>query len=209
MARPVNANADETRGRILQAALELFARHGYEGASVRQIAAAAGVSLGMIRHYYGSKDGLYDACLDGAYAIYGELGAKVRDSVGAGGDPAETLADAVREGFRHARRHVWACRLLLWDMMHRERWRHERNDEHMVPFILEVAPPLAGPLNRPVGDIALVPRSVVFLVVRYATADADELALLLADGDPRAVGDERTFEQVEEHLARLALTLYR
>jgi len=208
MARPVNANAEETRGRILDAASQLFAQHGYEGASVRQIASAAGVSLGMIRHYFGSKDGLYDACIASAYGIYDELGRHVRESLGTG-EPLEALAEAVRAGFRHARQHIWACRLVLWDMMQSDRWRSERNDQYMVPFALSLARAMAGPLGRPEAELALATRTLIFLVVRYATADADEIATLLSGGDASVKGDDSTVQRVEDHLADLAVRLYR
>lgn len=208
MARPVNANAEETRGRILDAASQLFAQHGYEGASVRQIASAAGVSLGMIRHYFGSKDGLYDACIASAYGIYDELGRRVRDSLSTG-DPVDALAEAVRAGFRHARQHIWACRLVLWDMMQSDRWRSERNDRYMVPFALGLAKAMAEPLGRSEGELALATRTLIFLVVRYATADVDEIARLMTGGDDEAKGDESTMLAVEEHLVDLARRLYR
>ena len=208
MARPVNANAEETRGRILDAASQLFAQHGYEGASVRQIASAAGVSLGMIRHYSGSKDGLYDACIASAYGIYDGLGRRVRENLSTG-DPVDALAEAVREGFRHARQHIWACRLVLWDMMQSDRWRSERNDRYMVPFALGFAKALAAPLGRSETDLALATRTLIFLVVRYATADVDEIARLLTGGDEEAKGDESTMMAVEDHLVDLARRLYR
>ena len=55
------------RARIRDAALRLFAERGIEGASVRDIAKAAGVSGGLVRHHFGSKEGLRDAC--DAYAL--------------------------------------------------------------------------------------------------------------------------------------------
>ncbi|HEV2377631.1 MAG TPA: TetR family transcriptional regulator [Streptosporangiaceae bacterium] len=55
------------RARIRDAALALFADRGTEGASVRDIAHAAGVSAGLVRHHFGSKEGLRDAC--DAYAL--------------------------------------------------------------------------------------------------------------------------------------------
>jgi len=48
--------------RIHEAATELFAEHGFEGASVRDIAAQAGVTVGSINYYFGSKDALYREC---------------------------------------------------------------------------------------------------------------------------------------------------
>jgi AcrR family transcriptional regulator len=50
------------RARIRDAALVLFAERGTDGATVRDIAAAAGVSPGLLRHHFGSKDGLRAAC---------------------------------------------------------------------------------------------------------------------------------------------------
>ena len=46
---------------IRDEALRLFAERGPDAASVRQIAAAAGVSPGLVSHHFGSKDGLRDA----------------------------------------------------------------------------------------------------------------------------------------------------
>ncbi|WP_432562874.1 TetR/AcrR family transcriptional regulator [Kineococcus sp. SYSU DK003] len=53
-----------TRAAILQAAREQFAIHGYRGATMRTIAAAAGVDPALIRHFHGSKDELFAATVD-------------------------------------------------------------------------------------------------------------------------------------------------
>jgi TetR/AcrR family transcriptional regulator, regulator of cefoperazone and chloramphenicol sensitivity len=50
------------RARIRDAALEQFAEHGAKGATMRGIAAAAGVSLGLVQHHFGSKEALRQAC---------------------------------------------------------------------------------------------------------------------------------------------------
>ncbi|SNY62074.1 TetR/AcrR family transcriptional regulator [Paractinoplanes atraurantiacus] len=50
------------RARIRDAAIELFAERGVEAATIRDIAQAAGVSSGLLRHHFGSKEGLRDAC---------------------------------------------------------------------------------------------------------------------------------------------------
>jgi AcrR family transcriptional regulator len=47
------------REALLRAALSSFAAHGFKGASTRAIAAAAGVNQGLIRHHFGSKEGLW------------------------------------------------------------------------------------------------------------------------------------------------------
>jgi AcrR family transcriptional regulator len=50
------------RARIRDAALRLFAERGLDGATIRDIAKAAGVSGGLVRHHFGSKDELRAAC---------------------------------------------------------------------------------------------------------------------------------------------------
>ncbi|GAA4173128.1 TetR family transcriptional regulator [Gryllotalpicola koreensis] len=48
-----------TRDDILDAARDLFAERGYDGASIRAIAMTAGVDPALIRHFFGDKDNLF------------------------------------------------------------------------------------------------------------------------------------------------------
>ena len=50
------------RARIRDAAIALFAERGIGAATIRDIAQAAGVSSGLLRHHFGCKDGLRQAC---------------------------------------------------------------------------------------------------------------------------------------------------
>jgi AcrR family transcriptional regulator len=58
--RPGN---QDTREAILTAAREAFAERGFDGASIRAIATAAGVDPALVHHYFGSKDQLFLAAL--------------------------------------------------------------------------------------------------------------------------------------------------
>jgi AcrR family transcriptional regulator len=53
-ARPPN-----TRNDLIEAALQCFAEHGYDGTSIRRIAQRAGRPLSLIGHHFGGKEGLY------------------------------------------------------------------------------------------------------------------------------------------------------
>jgi AcrR family transcriptional regulator len=55
----VNSSAS-TKERILTAAEALFAQRGFEGASLRQLTAAAGVNLAAVNYHFGSKDHLVE-----------------------------------------------------------------------------------------------------------------------------------------------------
>jgi len=48
----------ETKDRLLEVAIDLFATRGYVGTSIRDIAGAMGMSISNIYHYYGSKEGI-------------------------------------------------------------------------------------------------------------------------------------------------------
>nr|QKV49800.1 transcriptional regulator [Streptomyces sp.] len=50
------------RARIRDAALKHFAESGFSGATIREIAKTAGVSPGLVRHHFGSKEGLRRVC---------------------------------------------------------------------------------------------------------------------------------------------------
>ena len=65
---PVKRDAAATRQRILDAARRAFCDHGYEGARVDRIAAAARANVQMIYRYYGGKEDLYLAVLEDTYA---------------------------------------------------------------------------------------------------------------------------------------------
>jgi AcrR family transcriptional regulator len=51
-----------TRARIRDAAMVEFGDKGFKGATMKTIAAAAGVSVGLVQHHFGTKDGLRAAC---------------------------------------------------------------------------------------------------------------------------------------------------
>jgi len=69
MATP-SADGLTARARIRDAALALFGEHGYAGASIRDIAEAAGVSPGLVQHHFSSKDALREACDEYALSTF-------------------------------------------------------------------------------------------------------------------------------------------
>ncbi|MFI5954632.1 TetR/AcrR family transcriptional regulator [Cryptosporangium sp. NPDC051539] len=74
---------------LLAAAREEFAERGYGGASIRDIAQRAAVSLAALYHYYGSKQELLHALLDEGMDVYDQVSVDLLGTVG--DDPAERL----------------------------------------------------------------------------------------------------------------------
>jgi TetR/AcrR family transcriptional regulator len=62
----VSTVAVSSHDRILYKALELFSKKGYDATSVREICEAAGITKPTLYHFYGSKEGVYRALVDGA-----------------------------------------------------------------------------------------------------------------------------------------------
>lgn len=58
------ACGEDTRQRILETAITLFAQLGFQGTSTRAIARRARVSLPALQYYFDSKDGLHHACIE-------------------------------------------------------------------------------------------------------------------------------------------------
>jgi AcrR family transcriptional regulator len=54
---------EDTRKRLLHAAIRVFTEHGYEDGSVRAICARARVNVAMVRYHFGDKRGLYNAVI--------------------------------------------------------------------------------------------------------------------------------------------------
>ncbi len=203
MARPVNADADATRRRMLDRAVELFAERGLAGTSVRDVAGAAGVSLAMVHHYFGGKDELYDACVE---ATYEELSAMQQElALELAGDAAleEIFARSVVTCYRFARRHRTAVRLLLRAAASSGQV-HPKGRKLLLEALDVVSTAVGARLGRPPAELRLPIQSVVFLIARYAAQDEAETAAVV--GVP-AREKRRAVEAVEGHLVHVALDL--
>src|SRR5262245_29863451 len=58
-ARRARGDGRETRARVLEAAAEVFARDGFEGASLRRIADAAGIDIATLKYHVRDKPALF------------------------------------------------------------------------------------------------------------------------------------------------------
>lgn len=110
---------ERSRRRILDSALDLFARRGYASTTVRMIAENAGVAQGLLYNYYAGKEALLQAILERSMA-------DVRESferAAAGATPGERIERLVRAAFDIVRE-----KLSFWRLMYQLR---------MQPGVLE------------------------------------------------------------------------
>jgi TetR/AcrR family transcriptional regulator len=110
--RRSDAEAAETRQRIIACARHLFADRGFDAVGLRDIAAAAGISHGLLRHHLGSKHAAWEAVVDQAESDYGtELSGHLE--LDADDDPIALADRFLRKFVATAARHPDLTRLLV------------------------------------------------------------------------------------------------
>ena len=101
--------ADLLETRILDAAVEEFAEHGFAGARIERVSAAAGTVDRMLYYYYGNKERLYQAVLA---KIYEDMIGAQREFV-TPEDPVEGMRQLVQHSWDHYLSHPNLVRLLM------------------------------------------------------------------------------------------------
>lgn len=90
------SSAEQTQRTLVRAALRLFGEKGFEGASTREIAAAAGANIGSIAYHFGGKEGLRRACAEYIVSTVEQIAGSVLENRalgdGRGLDPDEARA---------------------------------------------------------------------------------------------------------------------
>jgi AcrR family transcriptional regulator len=136
-------DAEATRGRILKAAAVEFAQHGFAGARGDRIAQRARSSERMVYYYFGSKDGLFRAVLEGAYASLRDAERAVQLDAD---DPARALEQFCRFVWRYYADHPGFISVLNTENLHRA--RHLRKSGRLD----ELVGPVVGLLSQLLAD---------------------------------------------------------
>ena len=112
------AAAQATRESILRAATKVFAKYGYDGGSVEKISKAAKSYDRMIYYYFGSKEGLFIAVLEGIYRRMDDAEAALDLDASR---PVEALTAVVRFVLGYYRRNPDFVTLLNTENLHKGR----------------------------------------------------------------------------------------
>jgi len=99
---------------ILAAAEAVFARAGFAGATMAEIAEAAGMPKANLHYYFRTKDSLYQAVLDNTLTLW----LSQTDSITSDADPATALGDYIRAKMRLTATHPDASRVFANEMLH-------------------------------------------------------------------------------------------
>lgn len=177
---------DDRRQQIMDAALPLFAAQGFRGASNRDIARAAGMTPGLIYHYFASKEDLYRAVID-EYSPFAQLGLSVdalRDQ------PVEQVLRQLIAGlhgvFTLSPRFTQVVRIAIVESLH-----DPAKGQQLNTLLRRLIDPLSGYLAEQIargalrpGDPTLMAQSflgnaVIFFIRRVIGGDAALLAVPL------------------------------
>lgn len=142
MARPAtpperSRDRERTQVEILDVATREFAEHGYSGARVDDIAERTRTTKRMLYYYFGSKEGLFVAVLERAYAA-------IRDAEGAVDvdhlDPVGAIRRLAELTFDHHEAHPDFIRLVSIENIHR--------GEHMGDSLAAINAPAVERIDR-------------------------------------------------------------
>jgi AcrR family transcriptional regulator len=130
---------DGTRAKILNVAIQEFARLGLSGARIDAIAAESGANKGMIYYYFGGKEGLYVAALEESYRRFRRVESGFHlDEL----PPIPALRTIVASTFDYHAQHPEFIRMVMTENIHQ--------GEHIrkLPELQEINRPAIGLLER-------------------------------------------------------------
>src|SRR5919112_5258396 len=133
-------DAEATRRRIMAAARAEFARSGFDGARVERIAGAARTNKRMLYYYFGNKEALFVATLEGAYDHIRAAEQELHlDEL----DPLQAIRTLVRFTWDYFVAHPEFMLLLNTENLHKA--RHLKESKHI--------PAMNSPLIATIGEI--------------------------------------------------------
>ena len=194
-ARPATRIQARNRAAILEAALDVFSAQGFRGATVDEIAAAAGLSKPNLLYYFPSKEAMHDALMSKLLDSWLDPLRELDNS----GDPLEELLDYVRRKLEMSRDYPRESRLFANEIVQGAPRLIEALSTDLKALVDDKAALIQGWIDA--GQIAPVhPHHLIFsiwsLTQHYADFDVQVRAVL---------GDEDPFDGAPEFIE----TLYR
>lgn len=127
MNTPQTRDAELTRERILEAALDLFVAKGFADVAMREIAGCSNVTRSLIHHHFGNKEALWEAVKEQAFSRYIEQQKPELEHASMADE--SLLRSAVTRYFRFLGENPQVVRLLGWIHMEGDASCGEREGE--------------------------------------------------------------------------------
>lgn len=183
-----------TRGRVLDAAEELFAEQGYDATSIEDILTAAQISRGALYHHFASKQAVFEAVFQRVSDAAIERALR---GAPPGTSPLETLVEVSLRWLREVRTPAVAA-ILIEQGPQVLGWERARELEAATSLGLTIR---GIEQAQAAGELEVESAE---LTARYLHAMLGEAALAMSHHRPRLrqATIERSFRQVVEGLAR-------
>jgi AcrR family transcriptional regulator len=193
MARPAHADPQETRRRLTDAAVTLFAQQGFHATSTRELAARARVNIATLNHYFASKRGLYDSAVD---EVYRRLQARANELIG--GTTFANVELLFEKLYALARGERDGVRLLVRQVVDHGRLTERTEAKHFLPEIEKATRASADFLGVAPEQARTAAVTIGYLLSRFVIQDDRSLAI--------AFGVRSTKEAHARVVATLATT---
>lgn len=182
MSRPPSTDAAHTRGKILDAAIEAFSTDGWGAVTTRSVAQAASVNVATLSYHFGSKEGLYRACIEAVYERLRIHAIELAPTL-----PTLDVPTALLRVYRLARREDAIIRLLLREILDHGGLTPTTESAHYLPYVEEASTVLAARMGAPQDKARAAVVTLSFLISRFAVQDEESLRTAL--GHPDDVDD--------------------
>ncbi|MDR5858565.1 TetR family transcriptional regulator [Halomonas eurihalina] len=184
---------------IMAAAERVFARHGYRGASLQEIAEQAGLPKSNVLYYMGSKRKLYVRLLERMMARWNAM----LDDISAEDDPAEVLSAFIRSKMQMSRRHPEGSRLFASEILGGAPFLQEYLRGELREWVQSRAAVFREWADRGLMD-PVDPVWLIFLIWSSTQHYADFEAQVLGITGREALGDD-DLEEITRFLTRVVL----
>jgi AcrR family transcriptional regulator len=186
-----------TRERILEAAARAFAKGGFHGTSLKEVAAAAGMRAPSLLHHFPSKEALFDAVIRRAYARIEEPLAQVLSS---GAAPREMLGGVLETLAAFEADHRELLDVLNAEILGPGRHGIAAVRDTMLPLVERVEAAVRAASHRGLpADAPIRPALLHVLAAHAVRANLGELA-------PELLGSEAQERALATALLEAALT---
>lgn len=183
-------SSEDRREQILDVAMSLFARQGFEGTTTRQLAESARVNEAIIFRHFPSKEDLYWAIIERKCQTSGRR-AMLQQMLAGGGSDLEVFSGIAERILRRSKRDADITRLLLYTALE----RHELSDEFFRKHVAGQFELLADYVQRRIDEGAFRPvdpllaaRSFLGMVIYYYLVEELFIGSRRSDFDPAQVG---------------------
>ena len=186
---------DNTKSKLLQAAISVFGNQGYSGGSVRQIAEMANTNIGAIKYHYSSKEQLWKAVVD---HLFNKMSEDIMQdfALWPSMSPRDRVVNSTRNYIHFCAKYPELNRIILSETMQNGDRLHWLAENHMRFFIERSTAWMAIAQEN-----GVYPKEISVLNLVFVAMSAAQNLFLMAPFVEHAFGiDVFKNDQIEKHV---------